>query len=141
APGHAGRAAVVSVCHGLGLRGVRPSWPPARSRAIDISAHNVRKAHNAAMQKLPPLNALKAFDAAARHLSFTGAAAELYVTHGAVSRQIAALEQDLKVALFVRGPRGLKLTAEGAQFARGIGTAFDTLRSAVAQVRQEGRAE
>jgi LysR family transcriptional regulator, glycine cleavage system transcriptional activator len=93
------------------------------------------------MQKLPPLTALKAFDAAARHLSFTAAAAELYVTHGAVSRQIAALEQELKVALFVRGARGLKLTAEGAQFARGVGTAFDTLRSAVAQVRHEGPAE
>lgn len=92
------------------------------------------------MQKLPALNALKAFDAAARHLSFTAAAAELYVTHGAVSRQIAALEQELQVALFVRGARGLKLTAEGVQFARGVGTAFDTLRSAVAQVRQGGPA-
>jgi LysR family transcriptional regulator, glycine cleavage system transcriptional activator len=92
------------------------------------------------MHRLPPLNALKAFDAAARHLSFTGAAAELHVTHGAVSRQIATLEEQLQVPLFVRGARGLKLTAEGAQLARGVGTAFDTLRSAVAQVREAGPA-
>jgi LysR family glycine cleavage system transcriptional activator len=92
------------------------------------------------MSRLPPLNALKAFEAAARHLSFTTAAAELHVTHGAVSRQVASLEEDLKLVLFVRGTRGLKLTEEGAQLARGVGAAFDTLRSAVAQVRQDGPA-
>jgi LysR family transcriptional regulator, glycine cleavage system transcriptional activator len=92
------------------------------------------------MPRLPPLNALKAFDAAARHLSFTAAAAELNVTHGAVSRQIATLEEELQVPLFVRGARGLKLTEAGAQLARGVGAAFDTLRSAVAQVRQAGPA-
>lgn len=90
------------------------------------------------MTRLPPLNALKAFDAAARHLSFTAAAAELHVTHGAVSRQIATLEEELQLTLFLRGTRGLKLTQEGAQLARGVGTAFDTLRSAVDQVRQAG---
>ncbi len=88
------------------------------------------------MTRLPPLNALKAFDAAARHLSFTAAAAELHVTHGAVSRQVAALEDALKVSLFVRAGRGLKLTPEGARLARGAGAAFDTLRVAVAQVSQ-----
>jgi LysR family transcriptional regulator, glycine cleavage system transcriptional activator len=88
------------------------------------------------MSRLPPLNALKAFDAAARHLSFTAAAGELHVTHGAVSRQIATLEEELQVPLFVRGTRGLKLTEEGAQLARGVGAAFDTLRSAVTQVRK-----
>jgi LysR family transcriptional regulator, glycine cleavage system transcriptional activator len=92
------------------------------------------------MSRLPPLNALKAFDAAARHLSFTAAAGELHVTHGAVSRQIATLEEELQVPLFVRGTRGLKLTEEGAQLARGVGAAFDTLRSAVAQVRKAGPA-
>lgn len=90
------------------------------------------------MTRLPPLNALKAFDAAARHLSFTVAATELHVTHGAVSRQVAALEEELKVALFVRGGRSLKLTPEGMRLARGAGAAFDTLRAAVAQVRQAG---
>jgi LysR family glycine cleavage system transcriptional activator len=90
------------------------------------------------MQRLPPLNALKAFDAAARHLGFTPAAAELHVTHGAVSRQVAALEEHLQVPLFVRGTRGLRLTAEGARLARSVAGAFDMLRSAVAQVSQAG---
>src|SRR3954465_4538591 len=90
------------------------------------------------MQRLPPLNALKAFDAAARHLSFTAAAAELNVTHGAVSRQVAALEEELKQRLFVRGARGLKLTPGGAQFANGVGAAFDSLRSPVEQMRRDG---
>ncbi|TFZ05548.1 LysR family transcriptional regulator [Ramlibacter henchirensis] len=90
------------------------------------------------MQRLPPLNSLKAFDAAARHLSFTAAAAELHVTHGAVSRQIAALEEELHAALFIRGSRGLKLTQEGAQLAGAVGSAFAMMRSAVAQVRQAG---
>lgn len=92
------------------------------------------------MQRLPPLNAFKAFEVAARHLSFTAAAVELHVTHGAVSRQIASLEQHLEVPLFVRGARGLKLTAEGAQLARGVGAAFEMLRSAVAQLRPAGPA-
>jgi DNA-binding transcriptional LysR family regulator len=91
------------------------------------------------MQRLPPLNALKAFDAAARHLGLTPAAAELHVTHGAVSRQVAALEEHLQVALFVRGTRGLRLTAEGARLARAVAGAFDMLRSAAAQVSQAGR--
>jgi LysR family transcriptional regulator, glycine cleavage system transcriptional activator len=61
------------------------------------------------MSLLPPLNALKAFDSAARHLSFTLAAVELHVTHGAVSRQVASLEQHLQTTLFVRASRGLTL--------------------------------
>ncbi|RYY69956.1 MAG: LysR family transcriptional regulator, partial [Comamonadaceae bacterium] len=92
------------------------------------------------MQRLPSLSAVKAFDAAARHLSFTAAAIELHVTHGAVSRQVAALEEELQAPLFVRGARGLRLTAAGAQLARGVGTAFDTLRAAVSQVRQDAPA-
>jgi LysR family glycine cleavage system transcriptional activator len=92
------------------------------------------------MQRLPPLNALKAFDAAARHLGLTPAAAELHVTHGAVSRQVAALEEHLQVPLFVRGTRGLRLTAEGARLARAVAGAFDMLRSAAAQVSQGGSA-
>lgn len=59
------------------------------------------------------LNALRAFEAAARHLSLTRAAAKLSVTQGAVSHQVKALEQRLGVALFRRGPRGLVLTDEG----------------------------
>jgi LysR family glycine cleavage system transcriptional activator len=88
------------------------------------------------MQRLPSLNAFKAFEAASRHLSFTAAAAELHVTHGAVSRQVASLEEEMATPLFVREARGLRLTPEGAQLARAVGASFDMLRSAVAQVRQ-----
>jgi LysR family transcriptional regulator, glycine cleavage system transcriptional activator len=65
--------------------------------------------------KLPPLNALRAFLAAARHLSFSRAAAELNVTHGAISRQVRGLEEFLGVALFERQVRKVVLTAEGQQ--------------------------
>jgi LysR family glycine cleavage system transcriptional activator len=90
--------------------------------------------------RLPPLNALKAFDAAARHLSFTLAASELHVTHGAVSRQVSALEAHLGIAVFVRGTRGLRLTPAGQQLARSVASAFDVLRAAVEQVRPPGEA-
>jgi LysR family transcriptional regulator, glycine cleavage system transcriptional activator len=85
------------------------------------------------MSLLPPLNALKAFDSAARHLSFTLAAVELHVTHGAVSRQVASLEQHLQTTLFVRASRGLILTADGAKLAHTVGVAFEMLRSATVQ--------
>jgi len=65
---------------------------------------------------LPPLHAVRAFVAAARHLSFTRAAAELHVTHGAVSRQIRGLEAHLGVALFERRVRQVALTPEGLAF-------------------------
>ncbi|RZJ26890.1 MAG: LysR family transcriptional regulator [Haliea sp.] len=90
------------------------------------------------MNRLPSLNALKAFDAAARHLSFTRAAIELHVTHGAVSRQIAGLEEDLQAPLFVRAPRGLTLTDEGARLARVVSAALDMMRSAVTEIRGAG---
>ncbi len=64
-------------------------------------------------RRLPPLNALRAFEAGARHLSFTKAAEELFVTQAAVSHQVKLLEQDLGVALFRRLTRKLALTAEG----------------------------
>ena len=60
-----------------------------------------------------PLTALRAFEASARHLSFTRAAIELCVTQGAVSHQVKALERTLGTALFERLPRGLMLTREG----------------------------
>ena len=59
---------------------------------------------------LPPLNALKAFEVAARHLNLTKAAAELFVTPAAVSRHIKVLEEYLDVTLFIRGNQGLELT-------------------------------
>src|SRR3546814_16444598 len=60
-----------------------------------------------------PLNALRAFEAAARHLNFTRAGLELHVSQGAVSHQVAALERRLGTRLFPRLPRGLALTDEG----------------------------
>ncbi|KGQ40994.1 transcriptional regulator [Gallibacterium anatis] len=65
------------------------------------------------VKRLPPLNALKAFDAAARHLSFTKAAEELFVTQAAISHQIKILEDFLGVALFLRKNRTLELTEAG----------------------------
>ena len=64
-------------------------------------------------RKLPPLNAVRAFEAAGRYLSFTGAAQELLVTQSAVSRHVATLEDWLGVKLFFRRQRGIELTPRG----------------------------
>ncbi|WP_026359529.1 LysR family transcriptional regulator [Sphingomonas sp. PR090111-T3T-6A] len=74
-----------------------------------------------------PLNALRAFEAAARHLNFTRAAIELRVSQGAVSHQIAALEERLGLALFRRLPRGLALTDEGRALVPALADAFDRI--------------
>ncbi len=76
---------------------------------------------------LPPLNALRAFEAAARTGSLTRAAQELSVTQGAVSRHVSQLEQWLGVELFVRTRRGADLTVEGAAYYRGIQRAFEEI--------------
>lgn len=77
---------------------------------------------------LPPLNALRAFEATARLQSVTRAAEELHVTHGAVSRQLRVLEDALGQRLFARQGRGLGLTQAGQQLRDGTGAAFDQLR-------------
>lgn len=77
---------------------------------------------------LPPLNALRAFEAAARLESVSRAAAELHVTHGAVSRQVQALERELGQALFVRRGRGLAPTPAGERLRDAAGQAFSALR-------------
>lgn len=74
-----------------------------------------------------PLNALRAFEASARHLNFTRAAEELCVSQAAVSHQIKALEQRLGASLFRRLPRGLALTDEGAALVPVVATAFDRI--------------
>ncbi|NGO51848.1 transcriptional regulator GcvA [Allomesorhizobium camelthorni] len=81
-------------------------------------------------RRLPPLTALPAFDAAARHLSFTKAAAELHVTHGAVSRAIRNIEDRLGIRLFERGTRSVRLTPAGAAYAAEIGAALDRIGAA-----------
>lgn len=84
---------------------------------------------------LPPLSALRAFEAAARHRSAKRAADELSVTATAISHQLRTLEQWLGVALFVRKPRQLELTSAGRELMLELGGAFDTMASAVARLR------
>lgn len=84
---------------------------------------------------LPPLSALRAFEAAARHRSAKHAAEELSVTATAISHQLRALESWLGVALFLRKPRQLELTAAGRELLGELGTAFDTMAAAVARLR------
>ncbi|MGQ0674469.1 MAG: transcriptional regulator GcvA [Rhodospirillales bacterium] len=90
------------------------------------------------MARLPPLNALRAFEAAGRHLSFTRAADELAVTPTAVSHQIRLLEDTLKVKLFRRLPRRLLLTDSGQDLLAGARDAFARLGLAVERVAGGG---
>lgn len=83
---------------------------------------------------LPPLNALRAFDAAARHLSLTLAAQELHVTPGALSHQIRGLEDLLGVELFQRLPRAIRLTEAGRRLQPGLREGFEAIRRAVEAV-------
>jgi LysR family glycine cleavage system transcriptional activator len=87
-------------------------------------------------RRLPPLNALPDFEAAARHLSFTKAAEELNVTHGAVSRQVKSLEEYLGVPLFRRLNRALRLTGEGQAYARSVRELLDALAEATRRTRK-----
>ena len=96
-------------------------------------------ANRAMTERLPPLNALRTFEAAARHLSFTKAAAELFVTQAAVSHQIKSLEDHLGVALFRRLNRALMLTDAGQALLPYVRDAFDQLADGVR--RHLGRAQ
>ncbi|GAA4326459.1 glycine cleavage system transcriptional regulator GcvA [Pigmentiphaga soli] len=78
-------------------------------------------------RRLPPLNALRAFEAAARHQSISRASEELSVTHGAISRQVAKLEEFLGAKLFVRLQQHVMLTERGAAYAAKLQTLFDQL--------------
>jgi DNA-binding transcriptional LysR family regulator len=83
---------------------------------------------------LPPLNALRAFEATARLNSVSQAAEQLHVTHGAVSRQLKVLEEYLGISLFTKDGRGLKLTDAGVRLRDASGEAFDRLRGVCAQL-------
>ena len=91
--------------------------------------------------RLPPLDRLAAFDAAARHLSFTKAAAERFLTQSAISRQIAALEDDLGTSLFRRRHRALDLTDDGHRLAAAVAGALAGVREAVLAIRAPRRRE
>ena len=87
---------------------------------------------------LPPLNALRAFEAAARHLSFKRAAQELHVTPAAVGQQVKALEARLGVRLFERLHKQLILTAAGQSYLPGISDGFRRIADATAQLKPQG---
>jgi LysR family glycine cleavage system transcriptional activator len=93
------------------------------------------------MDPLPPLNALRTFEAAARQLSFTRAAQELHVTQTAVSHQMRLLEEHLGVRLFLRLPRRLVLTTEGRAYARELGRVFERIGDATLALRARPRRE
>ena len=89
--------------------------------------------------RLPSLNGLRAFEAAARHLSFTNAALELNVTQTAISHQIRRLEEELGLRLFERKNRSLALTPKAAEYLPGIRAAFQDLRFATDRLlRKDG---
>jgi len=93
------------------------------------------------LQRLPPLSWLRAFEASARHLSFTSAAEELNLTQAAVSKQVKLLEHYLREPLFHRGPRSLVITKVGAAYVPKVRDAFDRLRQGTEEVFGRRRAE
>lgn len=86
---------------------------------------------------MPPLSALRAFEATARLGSVTAAARELNVTHGAVSRQLRSLDEHFGVSLFAKAGRGLELTDQGERLQRGVGEAFARLRDSCTQLKRD----
>lgn len=86
---------------------------------------------------LPPLNSLLAFTSAARHLSFTKAAEELFVTHGAISKQVKGLEKYLSVPLFIRQHKKLRLSDEGKQYLPKIYDALQTISQATNEIKSQ----
>jgi len=91
------------------------------------------------MTRLPPLNALRAFEAAGRHQSFSRAADELCVTQGAVSRHIKLLEADIGVSLFHRRAHGIELTRPGLSLLPEISAALERMTSAVGTIASRQR--
>lgn len=91
------------------------------------------------MDRLPPLNAVRAFEAVGRHLSMTVAAEELHVTPGAISRQIQLLEEHLGTVLLTRGHRQITLTRQGTDFHRVASQAIDLLRAASVRMKKKAK--
>ena len=89
-------------------------------------------------RRLPSLNALRAFEAAARHESFTVAADELFVTHAAISRHIRELEEWLGTQLFSRTGRGVILTDAGRRFGHHLTPLFDNMAEATREAAAQG---
>jgi DNA-binding transcriptional LysR family regulator len=91
------------------------------------------------LQTLQSIDLLRTFEASARHLSFTRAAEELFVTPSAVSRQIRMLEESLRVPLYLRGPRGLRLTEAGLRLQQAVDGAWHQLEAAVLTLKEARR--
>jgi LysR family transcriptional regulator, glycine cleavage system transcriptional activator len=87
------------------------------------------------LETLPPLNAIRAFEAAARLGSFAKAAAELHVTHWAIGKQVRLLEDWMGMPLFWRRSRGIDLTEEGAELAKDVASVFSNLSTATQKLR------
>ena len=87
-------------------------------------------------RRLPNLAALRAFEAAARHQNFSRAAEEVHVTHGAISHQVRALEEELGVQLFVRNGKRIAITAQGAQFAAMLRKSLNDIADAADALKQ-----
>jgi LysR family glycine cleavage system transcriptional activator len=105
--------------------------PPASRTSAGTSPAPARRQRT---RRLPPLNLFRAFEAAARHSSFTLAAEELLVTQSAVSQQIRQLEEFLDVRLFRRLPRGLELTREGTALCATVSEALNMMARACSKL-------
>ncbi len=88
-----------------------------------------------ASRRLPNFSALRAFEAAARHENFSRAAEELHLTHGAISHQVRALEEELGRPLFVRHGRQVKITSDALKFAQFLGKSFADITAAADAMR------
>jgi LysR family transcriptional regulator, glycine cleavage system transcriptional activator len=111
------------------------------SPRIDLQAQlphsrNAKNSYMTAQRRLPPLNALRAFETVARNGSVTRAARELSVTQGAVSRHVRALEEWLNAKLVERTQHGIRLTAQGATYFRALRGALDQIDHATRQLQQ-----
>src|SRR5687767_13091208 len=130
---------VVKQVHGVGT----PRCGCAQSASPPPSAPSRRpraqaKLFLAMARRLPPLNALRAFEASARLGSFVAAATELHVSAAAVSQQVRRLERYLDTTLFQRLARGLVLTDEGRDYLPELTRGFDLLGQSTARVRAQG---
>ncbi len=93
--------------------------------------------NNKHRKRLPSLNALRAFETAARHMSFKGAAEELCVSQSAVSHQVKGLEETLGISLFARRTRGVELTRKGKMYYPMLRGAFESIAEATDMILEE----
>jgi DNA-binding transcriptional ArsR family regulator len=90
-------------------------------------------------RRLPNLAALRAFEAASRHENFSRAADEIHLTHGAISHQVRALEEELGVELFVRNGKRIRITPDGERFASAIRRSLQDLADAADLLRDRNK--